>query len=423
MGITRLKLENFKSFKNLDVQLGNFNVIVGANASGKSNFTHVFKFLQDIEKEDNLNNALLINGGLESLRNLNAAAQEGFAVAVESNKHFLWGSEASRLEVRNIRYSFRLRTDKGKGDYDISDDELSATLKYSKKLPEKEYLPDIPQPQPDECDVTTKMAKGVPSVVFEHPDFQARLEEEAIVPPFSYFFNLVEHRVMRKTLLIQTPLPYLVIIPPQSLFEGVGIYDIDPHMAREPVQITGRPELAEDGSNLASVLNRIIENEEKKRKLCNLMVDILPFIEDVTTERFPEKSVLMKLKEKYYSGDFLRAHLLSDGTINVTALIVALFFEEKDTVIIEEPERNIHPHLIARIIQMMKDASERKQIIVTTHSAEIVKHAGLENILLVSRNKEGFSSISRPVEREEVQTFLSHDLGLDEIYTQNLLGA
>ena len=70
---------------------------------------------------------------------------------------------------------------------------------------------------------------------------------------------------------------------------------------------------------------------------------------------------------------------------------------------------------------MMKDASQHKQIIVTTHNPELIKHADLDDILLVSRNKEGFSEISRPSEKEEIKVFLENDMGLDELYVQNLL--
>jgi len=131
-------------------------------------------------------------------------------------------------------------------------------------------------------------------------------------------------------------------------------------------------------------------------------------------------SLLLKLREEYYE-DSLLANLLSDGTVDVVALIVALFFEDKDVVIIEEPERNLHPRLMSGLIRLMEDAARNKQIIITTHSPEIVKHAGVENLLLISRDKEGFSTISRPAEKEAVRIFLQNDLGLDDLFVQDVL--
>ena len=96
-------------------------------------------------------------------------------------------------------------------------------------------------------------------------------------------------------------------------------------------------------------------------------------------------------------------------------------FRKKSLTIIEEPERNIHPHLISKIINMMKDASKKKQIIVTTHNPEMVKNADLEDILLVSRDKDGFSTITRPADKVEVNTFLKNEIGIEELYVQKFI--
>ncbi len=71
---------------------------------------------------------------------------------------------------------------------------------------------------------------------------------------------------------------------------------------------------------------------------------------------------------------------------------------------------------------MMKESSAGKQIMITTHSTEVVKHAAIEDLLLVSRDTEGFSVISRPADKEEVRTFLENEIGIEELYIQNLLG-
>ena len=62
MAIRRLKVSNFRSFSEFDIELGDFNVLIGANASGKSNFVEVFRFLRDIRKEG-LRNAVALQGG------------------------------------------------------------------------------------------------------------------------------------------------------------------------------------------------------------------------------------------------------------------------------------------------------------------------------------------------------------------------
>jgi predicted ATPase len=132
-------------------------------------------------------------------------------------------------------------------------------------------------------------------------------------------------------------------------------------------------------------------------------------------------NILFTVRESYTGGQSFPAFLLSDGTINLTSLIICLFFEEKSLKIIEEPERNIHPHLISRVMDLMKEESNRTQIITTTHNPEVLRHADLSDILLVSRKRDGFSTIDRPIDKERVKSFLQEEMGIDELYVQNLL--
>jgi predicted ATPase len=89
--------------------------------------------------------------------------------------------------------------------------------------------------------------------------------------------------------------------------------------------------------------------------------------------------------------------------------------------VIEEPERNIHPHLIARLMQLMRDASSKRQVIITTHNPELVRNSKIEDLLLVTRGKDGISSVTRPEESAAVREFLSRDIGVEELFTGGVL--
>ncbi|MDD1684641.1 MAG: ATP-binding protein, partial [Methanoregula sp.] len=224
-----------------------------------------------------------------------------------------------------------------------------------------------------------------------------------------------------RTLLLETfygyPLPHL-----EKFFDRIAVYDIDPKLSKKGTVITGKRELDEDAGNLALVVKTILENAEKKRKFSNLLRDVLPFIEDFSVQKFMDVSLILTMRERYAKSRDLPASSLSDGTIAIFAMIIALYFEEKPFIIIEEPVSHIHPFLVARIMKMMKEASEKKQVMITTHSTEVVKYAALNDILLISRDSEGFSVISRPGDKEEVRTFLANEIGIEELYVQNLLG-
>ena len=416
MSIKRIEVKNFKSFKELKIDLGKFNVIIGANASGKSNFVHIFEFLRDITSSG-LDNAISMQGGVEYLRNMNIGASEPLSIKVVSDQEFglLGRTKVGLIGIKTYEatYEFALRFNKRGSGFRIVKDELSQKCKFLKlerkgrKIKEKEI--------PGEGEILISRSNGRVKIVLNIPP-NVPLKKEDIFPPFLQEEKLPEHKLLLET-------PYFFIPPLEGIFSEISIYDFDPKLPKKATPITGKAELEEDGINLPIILKNITENRERRRKLLNLVKDVLPFVENLDVEKFADKSLLFKLKESYFKTQYLPASLISDGTINMTALIVALYFEKKPFVIIKEPERHIHPYLISKVVEMMRDVSQtqEKQIVVTTHNSEFVKYAGLENILLVSRNEDGFSTVSRPADKEEVKAFLKNDIGIEELYIQNLL--
>ncbi|MBC8521401.1 MAG: AAA family ATPase, partial [Methanomicrobia archaeon] len=78
MQIKTIKVSNFKSFEEVNVDLGGFNVLIGANASGKSNFINVLQFLKDIA-ENGLDNAISMQGA-DYIQNINIGASKNLSV-------------------------------------------------------------------------------------------------------------------------------------------------------------------------------------------------------------------------------------------------------------------------------------------------------------------------------------------------------
>jgi len=417
MPIRKITITNFKSFKKLEVELGKFSLFIGANASGKSNFIQIFKFLRDII-QSGLDNAISLQGGVEYLRNMNIGASENLSIGVISDNGSRFaiqgGKKAGLLGIRFYEsiFDISLSFKDGESGFEIAKETVIGKFKYfrlekkKKKIEEKESI--------GEGELILSRSNG--SLVFhlKSPP-EVPITEENLFPPF-----LKQDKLPPKSLIIERPFfPSLHDLADD--FRSMAIYDFDPKLPKKASPITGKAELEEDGSNLSIVLKNIVENDEKKNKFCNLICELLPFVDDLNVEKFADKSLLFKLREKYFKKEYLPASFISDGTINVTALITSLYFEKKKLTIIEEPERNIHPHLISKVINMLKDASKDKRIIVTTHNPEMVRHAGLDNIFLVSRSKEGFSVISKPASKDSIKTFLKNEIGIDELFVQGLL--
>ncbi len=336
MAITRIKVSNFKSFDELEVELRPLNIVVGSNAAGKSNFLEIFRFIHDLTVEGGFENAVSRQGGMEFLTNLQIGSSRPFS-----------------LEVT----------------FDVNSDVLARTM-LTERFDTFTYR----------IELTSSTGS---------PGFEVAEED-------SLGLLLLEH-------------------------VDIALFDFDPKVLKCSVPISGQARLEPDGSNLALVLRNILKSPKNRATFNRLLRDMVPFIEDLRAERFPDKSLVIAAKV-YFGGRTLPASYLSDGTIQLTALILTLYFHDAAVTIVEEPERNIHPHLISKVARMMADASRQKQVIATTHNPELVKHAELADLLLVTRDAQGFSHVARPAESTELKIFLENDLGVDELYVQNLLG-
>lgn len=422
MKITKIRIANFKSFSDESVELGDFNLLVGANASGKSNFVQAFKFLRDIAVHG-LENAISEQGGLNYLKNIKVASELPliFNVVIQCESsvdsidwmmplRFEDSKSTTRIEsvdvhIHSVEYTFSLKFHKRGANFTIVQDTM--TLTYSRVTSDRDKK-GVDDSQLEEIRLSNVSGK----LKVKTPEFKR---------PFPFFDNLP---IPKKSLLIETPFAHMFAGKVLQWFREVGFYDFDPKLIKKSaIPIAGRSDLEMNGSNLAVILDRLLGDRESKRSFLNFCQDALPFVHNLGTQKVADRSVYIKLHEKYFQDKHLPAFLMSDGTVNVVALIVALYFQErKRFAIIEEPERNVHPYLLSRVMEMFKEASNTKQILATTHSPEVVKYAGLGNVLLASRDSSGFSHITKPSDSEHVRIFLENELGVEDLFVDNLLG-
>ena len=431
MHIKKIKVSNFKSFEEEEIELGKFNVLIGANASGKSNFIDVLQFLKDIVEND-LDNAISMQGGVDYVRNINIGASKNLSVELEIDskdkpvKSIGFEKEENKkligISAHEFMYKFSIEFYKTKRGYKVAEERLVAKCDFVELELEKGKRKIKREEKIGEGEIILSRDKNRVKYDLKPRDRQIKIDD--IIPPFFSKKGILGEKLSPRQLFIENPaFPFPWLFKLSNFFSGISIYDFDPKSLKMPALITGKTELEPDGINLAIVLKNILETKKKAERISSLIKDLLPFIENITVEKMVDTSLLASFKEIYSEKKFFPAQLMSDGTINITALIITLYFEEKPLIIIEEPERNIHPHLISKVVDMMKDVSKRfeKQIIVTTHNPEMVKYAGIENILLVNRDEKGFSQISKPSEKEEVKIFLENEMGIEELYVQNLL--
>jgi energy-coupling factor transporter ATP-binding protein EcfA2 len=164
---------------------------------------------------------------------------------------------------------------------------------------------------------------------------------------------------------------------------GIRAYSIDPDRVRE-WQLPDRGlALHGDGDNAASVLQRINDHDpDDLRRICEILGAIVPSIERVDVKEYGNKLGL-EFTQRWDDGPVsltLDGSSMSDGTLRALGLLAAVYQRQTPSVMaIEEPEATIHPGALGVILDIIRHASERTQVIVTTHSPEVLDADWLED--------------------------------------------
>jgi predicted ATPase len=331
--ITRVVLRNYRSIAACDVRLGPLTFLVGPNGSGKSNFLHALGFVADA-LVNSLPVALQGRGGVAGVR---------------------WRGNESPSPI-GIRIEFRLQDDvPGYLAFEFSEQEQDSVVVIA-----------------EECQVA-----GV---------FQYRVERgkvvvqpAAISPPATsdrlYLVNAAGHP------------PFL---PVYQLLSNIRVYNIIPAYARA-IFAGESALLAHDGRNLAAVLGRIQNMTGGKARVEEYLSRIVPGVEGVDSVEVGSDTHLLEFRQAVEGRDRpwkFTGKDMSDGTIRSLGVLTALFQPRVDRRIsvmgIEEPELTLHPAAAAVLRDALWDASRYAQVLVTSHSPELLDDRRVQESELLS---------------------------------------
>jgi predicted ATPase len=388
-------------------------VIIGANGAGKSNFILVFKLIKDI-LADSLKKAFENLGGPDYVKNIFMVENKDLIslkytmqIVSELTVEKPIAGKNIKLTVKELENSIKIKVGANDCGFEVLQDELKIKYEYFEnkvKIGASELF-------------AKRDGDKIALNLENYDSFDYELER---VFPNSIIINknpltcdeLIIHKVFAKLLDIELS---------KTTIPLISIYEFEQDLLTSIKANNYNLADKESKDMFMTLLNSTLNNEDKKRQFFNYLNYVLPDIDDVSIDPKEKKFKNFMVKERY-NKRYIPANFLSDGTVFLIVIILALYFDDKYLTIFDEPERRIHPHIISKVIDMMKDVSRNKQIILSTHNTEIVKYSGLESIILVDRDDDGYSSISRPSKREEINVFLENEIGLDELFVQNLLG-
>ncbi|MDO8414464.1 MAG: AAA family ATPase [Gallionellaceae bacterium] len=328
--LTRVVLRNYKSIATCDVRLAPLVYLVGTNGAGKSNFLDALHLVHDA-LIGSLDNALNKRGGLPDVRRRSSGHPNHFGIRLEF-----------RLRSGQLgHYAFNVGALSG-GGYEV---------------------------QAEEC-VLVGIGKG-PFFQMEHGKLQA--SSETSFPA-----------VTSDRLALVSASGLSAFRPVFDALTAMGFYNINPKLIRELQQPQDGRLLKPAGENIASVIGHLERTApDSLRIITEYLQTVVPTVHGVErTAVGPMESLSFRqdMAGAKHPWRFL-AQNMSDGTLRALGILTALFQGNRDhapsVIGIEEPETALHPAASGALREALQRASERTQVIVTSHSPDLLDDMNL----------------------------------------------
>ena len=384
--VRRIQALNYRCLRHVDVRLdGNFHILVGPNASGKSTLIDVIAFLADTPAFPNIKEVVQQRG--PDFRDLVWGRRMGsprFELALELNAEA--SSETIPQTVR--RYEIAVRDD-GDGPYIETVQGLAvSTSAYEPRSISRFPEPLMPVPsilsagQEQDARVLFRFSKESP----HYTDVLERLVKDVDV---KRQWTKGEAAGLRERLDAVT-----ATIEFDRLRSKVQKLFLDGQKLRTgspPAHV--RTGLESDGANLPWVVQHLREkNEAAFRKWIDHVRIVLPELEDIrVVEREEDRHAYLMLS--YGTGIEVPSWAVSEGTLRLLALtLIAYLPNDGKVYLIEEPENGIHPLAIEAVYQSLSSVYG-SHVFVTTHSPALLGCAQPREVLCFARDREGQTDV------------------------------
>jgi predicted ATPase len=370
MLIQHLKVSGLLSFgaHGIDLPLTDLNVLIGPNGSGKSNLLEVLALLK--AAPTNLPAPVKEMGGVREW--LWKPSSDGAEATIEAVVEYV-GKRSP------LRHGLAI-TDHG-GRFEVVDEWIENV---------------IPNPGHSLPYVFYRFDRGSPVLgEMQALAMERQLRRENIKP---------EQSVLSQ---IRDPERYPALGWLQERYEQIRLFrnwSFGPAALLRRAQSThGRADfLTDGGENLALVLSRI--RSRVKSELLEALRELYEGIQDINFQ-IEGGNVLLFLEEQ--GGREIPATRLSDGTLRYLCLLAILLHPDPPPLIaIEEPELGLHPDIIPQLAKLLVAASERTQLIITTHSDVLVDALTAQPESVIVCEKAGGESQFRRLERESLKEWL-----------------
>ncbi|MBI9076578.1 MAG: AAA family ATPase [Desulfatibacillum sp.] len=376
--VSRISIGGFRRLHSLDMEMRPLMVMIGANGVGKTSFLEALSLLA-ASAEGSMNRKLSEMGGIADV--------------------------LTRGSVGGIRFQAKM---------DIPGHE---PLKYDLSLDPKGQSYSI------SSELLTQQKTG-----FEEPFKHIESEHSDI-----RFFDTETGRLLRpdwehnplETSLAQVPRMYKQPEELRKVLSSVVQYHVLDVGLRAPVKLPQQMKPAnfpgENGEDLIPFLYNLREsNPDRYEMIEDTLKAAFPGFESLSFPPVAAGMLSMTWREKYFR-DPVFMHQLSEGTLRFLWLISLLQSPGLSTItMIDEPEVSLHPELLSLLADLMREASQRTQVIVATHSDRLIRFLEPKEVVVMDMNEEGLAE-AHWADTLDLEEWLK-EYTLDEVWRLGRMG-
>lgn len=375
--LTRLALRNFRSIRNEVVAFNNPLILVGRNGAGKTNLVTALAFLADCMDRP-LRSVMETWGGLGSIGSIDTPLDDPY---IRLRADFTLPNKVKT----HGHYSLSLEVTK-EGDFIVAH---------------------------EQCQVLRRE---------ESPTWFERRGDH-----FSCSVAGISLSPDAQSLAMPILGAVDVFAAAAQAIGSMRVYEIDPGRVGTPYGSSSSRILERDGANTAAVINSLANRGGlSATRLGQLLSAVAPNIVEVWPSKLLNGNFILEFVQSRHADvpTHFPASAMSNGTLRALGLIVALMQDPAPSLIaLEEPEAVIHPGALGAITDLIESASQRTQILVTTHSPELLDKKWIkpENLRIVEW-VDGVTHISG-LGNAPVRSLQRHLIGAGELLRANALDA
>lgn len=396
--LERLTVRNYKSLEEVTLKLRPLNVFVGPNNCGKSNILDCLQFLTDFITQGA--GAVHSRGGFGTLvwggdlrRTISIELEGMLTTASYIITVGVEGFSPARqvMASRKLPYTYELHLAGGPTHYNLTKE--SVAIQHNNSA---QKILEFPSSEPATAQIWDEEGRHLLSVAYSSESY------------LKYALQLPQKH----------PLTLRALAVAISDWRS---YRLVPARMRHPLPVKKDVRLQFEGENLPVVLHSLqSEYRDDFQRIVETLRTGIPELQELYAAITEQGSTYISVKEQGLDQR-IPAWAMSDGTLQLLAFLAVLYSPSPPPLAcFEEPENFLHPHLLKLLADLLREASERTQILVTTHSPYLLNFMDPADLVIVEKS-EGKTKVKRPSAQKALKEAL-RVLHLGEMWYSGSLG-